>query len=232
MASRNELVKTNRRPKGWLRGANEMFCRATSLAVLSIVTLASVAPARTEEPAREVSIQAKIPRRGDFMGFGFDSLWMMSGFRLARINPSDNSVIDIPIEGAIGVYRGIAIGEGAVWVPDIGSNTIYKLESAKNQVITKIKISAGLFDSEGSIGVGEGSVWAITGSTAKDSLTRYNAESGAEEARISLPTVGSAVIVDFGSVWITATGTSELYRVDPTINQLIGTISSVSVHAS
>jgi hypothetical protein len=33
---------------------------------------------------------------------------------LTRVNPEGNSVTDINIEGAIGPYRGIAIGEGAV----------------------------------------------------------------------------------------------------------------------
>ena len=70
--------------------------------------------AAEEISADNLVVQAEIPRYGDFLGFGFASLWMMSGGRLARVDTADNSVVDIEIEGTIGKYRGIAIGEGAV----------------------------------------------------------------------------------------------------------------------
>jgi streptogramin lyase len=122
----------------------------------------------------------------------------------------------------VGEYRGITSGEGAVWLPDVGSQTIFKIDPQKNQVITKI--SAELYVSEGSIGVGEGSVWAVTGIGNTQRLRRYNAESGAEEAEISLPSASSGVVVDFGSVWITGTGKSELYKVDPKATKIVATI--------
>src|SRR5690242_3167098 len=59
---------------------------------------------------KEIPITAKIKRGGDFMAFGFDSLWIMSGLRLARISPADNSFIDIDLGGTIGRYRGIQVG--------------------------------------------------------------------------------------------------------------------------
>ena len=72
--------------------------------------------------------------------------------KLLQRNPSYNSVTEIPVEGAVGRYSGIAIGEDAVWVPDTGNDTIYKIDPKKNQVI--LKIPAQLSNSEGSIGVG------------------------------------------------------------------------------
>jgi hypothetical protein len=56
---------------------------------------------------QEIKVQAKILRRGDFIAFGFGSIWMMSGNHLGRFNPADNSTIDIPVEGAIGSYGGL-----------------------------------------------------------------------------------------------------------------------------
>jgi virginiamycin B lyase len=47
---------------------------------------------------------------------------------------------------------------------------------------------------------------------------------GTQEAAVSLPSRSSGVIVAFGSVWITGTGNDELYRVDPTTNQIAATI--------
>jgi hypothetical protein len=41
-------------------------------------------PAAAVDFAGQVSIAATIPRSGYFLGFGFDSLWMMSGAELVR----------------------------------------------------------------------------------------------------------------------------------------------------
>jgi streptogramin lyase len=195
---------------------------AIVLAATALATSAVVATA--DDFAGEISLLATIPRGGDFMGFGFDSLWMMGGSKLVRVNPSDNSFAEIPIEGAVGKYRGIAIGEGAVWVPDVGSQIIFKVDPQKNQVVSKI--SADISDSEGSIGVGAGSVWAVTGVGSKLKLTRYDAKSGTEQTNITLPPFSgsSGVIFDFGYVWITDSINHALYRVNPNANQIAATI--------
>jgi hypothetical protein len=127
---------------------------ATTAVAVSIAVIWLI-PAKSDQPV-EVSIEAKIEREGDFLGFGFDSLWMMSGRKLVRINPADNSVIDIPIEGAVGRYAAMAIGDDAVWVPAVGSRTIYKVDPKTNQMV--LAIPAELVDSEGSIGVSDDAV--------------------------------------------------------------------------
>ena len=76
------------------------------------------------------------------MGFGFDSLWMMSHGRLARVSAANNGVVDIDVEGAKGDYRGIAVGEGAIWIPDAGANSLYKVDPATNAVVGKFPISS------------------------------------------------------------------------------------------
>lgn len=163
------------------------------------------------------------------MGFGFDSLWLMSDGRLARVNTLDNSVtdIDIPVsEGGasltdIDKYRGIAVGEGAVWVPDMESSTIYKVDPEANKVV--LKIPTDIFGSQGSIGVGAGAIWVVTFDNHDKTLTRYNAKSGAEEAKIALPQPCSGVLVDNGYVWVTAASRGELYRIDPRTNRIAST---------
>lgn len=209
--------------------------KPASVIFLSILFVAAPDLAQAEEPAmplpkQELKVQAKILRRGDFIAFGFGSVWMMSGSRLGRINPADNSTIDIPVEGAIGPYRGIAIGESAVWVPDVGSKTIYKVDPRANRVV--MRTAADLSDSEGSIGVGAGAVWVVTMAgkkiTSQDynrELSRFNASTGVLEATLQLPARGASAIFDHDSVWVTGFNKNELYRVDPVTNHIVATIS-------
>jgi len=178
--------------------------------------------AAEEVPADKLVIQAKIPKGGDFMGFGFDSLWIVSGLKLVRVSAADNSAAEIELPGTIGKYRGIAVGEGAVWVPDVGAETVYKIDPASNTVVGTFPTF--MLGSEGSVGAGEGAVWLTTADDHDKTLIRYNAATGAEEARIALPGPGIGVVVDFGSVWVTGYQKNELYRVDPKTNAVIVTI--------
>jgi virginiamycin B lyase len=126
--------------------------------------------AAEELPAEKLVVQAKIPRGGDFMGFGFDSLWMMSGRRLVRANAADNSVVDIELEDTIGKYRGVAVGEGAVWIPDVGAGMIYKVDPASDSVVSTFPTF--ILGSEGSVGIGEGAVWITTADDYDKTLVR------------------------------------------------------------
>ncbi len=207
-----------------------VFWYAALLTVFFASSWQHLAAETTSQPLpAELNIQATIPRSGYGLDVGFGSVWMMSEGRLARINLVDNSVIDIdiPMEGGasladIDKYRGIAVGEGAVWVPDMGSSTIYKIDPQSNTVV--MKIPTDIFGSQGNIGVGEGAIWVVTFDNRDKTLTRYNAESGAVEAKIVLPRPGKGVLVEGGSIWVTAADQAELYRIDPKSNQLLSTI--------
>jgi len=59
-----------------------------------------------------------------------------------------------------------------------------------------------MFTYEGSIGVGEGSVWVLTPERGDRTLTRFDARTGEAEAAIALPWSGTAVLVYEGAVWV------------------------------
>ena len=85
-----------------------------------------------------------------------------------------------------------------------------------------------MLSSEASIAVGEGAVWVITAEEIDKTLTRFNAQTGIAEAKISLPSGSSSVVVDYGSVWATGYGSNELYRINPRNN----TVTSITkLHA-
>ena len=206
-----------------------------TLILLSLLTLVSpgLSLAAEELPATSLTVQAEIPRGGDFMGFGFDSLWMMTrpadpalgGGPLVRVNAADNSITEIELN-SYGTYRAMGIGEGAVWVPASGRDLILKIDPITNKLVQEIP--AQMVDREGSIGVGEAGVWVLTAaeSSARTDtiLTRYNPRTGAVEAKIPLPSGSAGVVVDFGSVWVTGYENGELYRIDPKSNAVISTI--------
>ena len=203
--------------------------RRTLLAGLSVwfFVLAPAMAVEVEElPIDKLEVQATISHGGDFMAFGFDSLWMMSGATMIRVNPADNSVTEIKVDGALGTYRGIAVGEGAIWIPDTGSKTIYKLDPVTNSVVMKFKVD--FYDSEGSVGVGEGAVWIVaTGEKLRAVLTRFNSETGALEANIPLEQGSIAALVDFGSVWVTNNEKNAIYLINPKTNSVV---SATSLH--
>jgi streptogramin lyase len=162
------------------------------------------------------------------MGVAFNALWMMSlaTNKLVRIDSADNSVTEIPINGALGPFwsSGLTVGEGGIWVPDLERSVIYKIDPQINQVVKEIPadlVGGRGTDGKYAIAVGEDAVWAITGN---NELRRYAAGDGTEQAIISLPSHSLGVIVAFRSVWITGTANDELYRVDPTTNQIAETI--------
>lgn len=205
------------------------FLRA--IAVAALLALASVtATVGTEGASLEATVEATIPQVGFVMATGFDSVWMMNlaTTKLIRINPHDNSVTEISVPGAVGPFgnAGLVVGEGAIWLSDNGRSMIYKIDPTTNRVAKEIP--ADLLGSTGiatrawdELAVGAGSVWALTGN---NEVRRYSAESGSQEAAVSLPSHSSGVLVAFGSIWITGTGNDELYRVDPTTNQIAATI--------
>src|SRR6185369_12299024 len=189
------LVNTGLKPSiclSWhislaLIGGGYLACEqfASVLLITLLTPMAWAENTKKPDALRELVTEAEIPRGGDFMGFGFGALWIMSGTRLARIEGADNRIIDIPLKGTVGRYRGIAIGENAVWVPDVGADLIFKIEPRSNGVVATIP--SQMLASEGTIGVGEGSRWVVTDQESRGALTRYNAQDGAVQANIPLP---------------------------------------------
>ena len=187
---------------------------------LTVMLMPMPAEAAARSDLKDIIVQAKIPKGGDFMGFGFGSLWMMSTGSLIRVNPVDNSFIEIGIKDSFGRYRGIGVGEGAVSIPDVATDIVYKVDPNKNEVVGQIP--AQMLGSEGSIGIGEGAIWVV--SEIDGTLVRFDAGSGMQEATIVLPSSGAGVVVDYGSVWVTSDQASELYQIDPKTNTIVSVL--------
>ncbi|WP_157934506.1 hypothetical protein [Microvirga ossetica] len=186
-----------------------------------------------ERSIDELPVTAEVERTGDFVAWGFDALWMMTaaatslvdgewksiGASLVRVDGKTNQAEDNVIREATASVRGLAIGEGAIWIPNSGTEQIFKFDPVGRRVVLAIPVRFN--GTEGSVGVGEGSVWI----TARGNvLTRFNAITGAEEATIKLPGEAPAAIVDNGIVWVTGFDRGELYKIDARTNTLVQTI--------
>ena len=175
---------------------------------------------------RRAQASGNDPRNGFDLGAAFDSIWMMSDGRLACVNAVDNSVVDIALplgDGAAALpdiekYCGIAVGEGAIWIADLGDSVIYKVDPQANALA--LTIPTDIF---GSVGT-SASARAPCGSSPSTTTTRRSratTQSGAVEAKIALPEPGKGVAVGAGTVWVTAAKQAELYRIDPKTNQIV-----------
>jgi virginiamycin B lyase len=149
---------------------------------------------------------------------------------LADIDAADGRVTDIPLPDGVrdagysagrNRYRGLGIGEGAVWIADTAASMIYRVDPETNRVT--LAFATEIFGSPGDVAVGAGSVWVVTFEDHDRTLTRYDAETGAVEARIAVPRPGGGVVVGHGAVWVTGARAAELYRIDPARNRLVAT---------
>jgi virginiamycin B lyase len=176
-------------------------------------------------PASDLSIVATINvGHSDWMGVGYDSLWVPTGGQLLRISPTTHAVLKrIPIGQA--PYRGVGIGEGGIWIPNVGDNTLSKIDPATDTVVGSYPVSLG-GDSEGSVGVGEGAVWLVTDAegTQAGTLSRIDPNDGHVVANVPVAADSHGVVVAGGFVWVTSAEGNCVTKVDPGTNTVAGTI--------
>lgn len=178
-------------------------------------------PAQIEFESKNLSVISELKRNGTNMVYGYDNLWVASGFKLLKINSDTLTVLEIPLPNASQKQRQITVGLGAVWVADVGRGAVFKIDPKSNEVT--LEIESAMLSSIGSIAVGAGSVWVVTADNFEKMLTRYNSIDGSMEAQIELPTNGFGVLYGFDQIWVTSGMRNEVYQVDPLTNSLVAT---------
>jgi virginiamycin B lyase len=195
----------------------------TAIIMVFAVSFASVVEPKAEEiDTAELTIESEIELHSDTIAFGHGSLWVSRRFDVVRIDASSNRVSKIKLVGGSNYQRAPAIGENAVWLADVGSNTLYKIDPKTKNVSAQIGLEMGSY--EGSIGFGSGAVWVVTSENLEKVLSRIGEESGELEATVALPGSGAGVGYGFDHVWVTSKFSSELYKVDPMTNAVASTI--------
>lgn len=175
-----------------------------------------------ELPADDLAVVQEMKRNAMNTAFGFDALWVATGFKLLRVDPASNEITEIALKDASQKQRRIAVGEGAVWIPDVGAKTVFKVDPEAREVVAGIPLN--MLSTQGSIGVGEGSLWVVSADGFEKTLVRIDAATGDLEASIALPSAGVGVMAAYGAVWVTSNMGDELHRIDPATNTVASTV--------
>ena len=185
--------------------------------------LASVRRPLTSLP---IASRIRVPVGPAWLETGFDSVWVTDilHHQVLRIDPKTERVV-ARIRVGSEPELGLGMGFGAVWVPDVKDHTLTQIDPISQTVRRVLPVNLAPYP-EGSIGVGEGGVWVITnnGGTDAGTLTQVDPVSGSVIADIPVHRQSHAVMVAFGSVWVTSTAEHRLTRVDPKTHRVVADI--------
>jgi YVTN family beta-propeller protein len=153
------------------------------------------------------------------MTAGAGAIWVanVDDRTLTRIDPRTRSVVhNIPLQRT---PTDMAYGEHAVWVADGLLGTIERVDPQFDTVENPIDTETGRA-AMGSVAVGFGSVWFVSGNS---NGVRLDPDSGRKTAFFSGGSP-SGVAVDGKSVWVANQGDNDVWRFSPATNQSIDMI--------
>jgi hypothetical protein len=163
------------------------------------------------------------------LAFGAGSLWVASGGRLARIDPSNDRVqATLPIAPGDSGPAGVAFGAGAVWVPVAVPGMVWRVDPASNKVVAKVPLGESL---AGFIGVSatDGAIWITSGEQQDGQrggvLMRIDPHRNRVTLRVPLPTVPSDVAATRDSVWVAMTN-GQVLEIEAGRGHVIGAVDT------
>ncbi len=183
-----------------------------ALAAVAITATALWAWRRDAEPKRFASAAPAVPVLAD---------------SVAVLDPATNRVVDdVPVGRSPGP---IVVGEGAVWVANVGEATVSRIDPRARRVVATIGVGV----EPSSLAVADGSVWVAGAGEAV--LLKIDTNDNRVRARMVVPeSIGplpegydrgpSAVAARDDGVWL-AHG-EEVSRIDPATGRVVATIAA------
>jgi DNA-binding SARP family transcriptional activator/ABC-type branched-subunit amino acid transport system substrate-binding protein len=159
---------------------------------------------------------------------GAGAVWVIDrlGGRLVKISPDYATVLGTSRVGRAATLStiddrfdvspwAVAAGAGGIWITD-GSSMLRRAEPRKGTIVRRYDVRVPL----NGVALGEGAVWAISGSSA--TVLRIDARTGKVTARIAIVASRGtqspypiALAVGLGSVWVLNATAATVTRIDP-----------------
>ena len=216
------VAESRRRP------VRRLLVAAAAVAVVALmiatgVLLARREPASVVAPPNSVAVidpgsnlvvgSVPVGIRPGPVAYGEGAVWVgnLEDPTLSRIDPVTRRVVrNIPLPAA---PDAVAVGAGAVWVVNARLGTLYRVDPAFDRVTDAVRLGDRAITYTGAgVDVGLGSVWAAFGDSA---LARANPAPPRAAGVGSAGTGPAAVVVAFGSIWVTNSGDATLRRFSP-----------------
>ncbi len=147
--------------------------------------------------------------------------WVATSDGVRRYSPDGTILGTTAVGGPI--CLAMDAGFDAVWVGVCGPEAaVVHLDPATGDVIARIPIDGGLMP-EGSLGAGEGAVWAITEDPVR--LLRIDPATNTVSAAFTLGAGAAGVRAGDGGVWVTFAGAGTVAHIDPAAGEIVETIA-------
>jgi YVTN family beta-propeller protein len=179
--------------------------------------LARIDPAlRTVDRSIRISGRNRFFNRPTPLATGSGSVWAVTpGSSVVRITPPRKVEGETPVGGN---PRGIAVGEGGVWVSDYLDRTITRIDPVTGGAVATIPVGRGA----AGVAAGGGYVWvanSLDGTVAQ-------IDPATDSVRNTIPVGGapSGVAFGAGAVWVANSGNGTVARIDPETAEVAATI--------
>ena len=127
---------------------------------------------------------------------------------VALVDPQSNSVVDTVQVGAR--PRGVAVGEGSVWVANQDDKTLSRIDAATHDLVRTITLDA----TPTGVAVGLGSVWVANGLVGTVVRVDTTTNEPVEPIEVTFRSNAGTVAVGEGAIWA-AFGNGEVGRIAP-----------------
>ena len=114
----------------------------------------------------------------------------------------------------------IALGEGSVWVANVGDNTLSRIDPKTGDVVSTVHARGDA----SALAVGFGGVWVLDGPGG--AVSRLDPATGRIVRRIDFAAGGSDIAVGDGAVWVTNELNKSAIRIDPKTNRIVASIDA------
>jgi virginiamycin B lyase len=162
-----------------------------------------------------------VPGAPDWMAVTETAVWVTSAptDSVTQLDAQTNTVSHTaPVSKPC---SGLAYGFGSIWSPSCGHHSIVRFDASTGAIQAEVPV--GPADSEGSIAVGDGSVWVVIDSSGI--LARINGQTNRVETKIPVPAGSVACTFGEGAAWVSSPQRSVVARVDVATNKVTTEIS-------